>query len=434
MNNHRTIPPLKPDAYGNTIPPLNSQDVVLLKNMVNNRDSYVKCNKGILQRQHQIPGLSESKNSDETDDEGSIFTDIDDNILKSKNIMKWVDFSFEYKGEIIQHRMRIQVKSPGTKTLISRITDDIERHLEGMGKWDIWEWAKKVPGIGVNTVAALIILFYYRFIPICKTCGGDLKRKNEEGMEAVEEIDLDDDEFEGRPGKKGALICSKCGKAAKNEGLLTYRQELKDFPNVSKWHAYLGLHTVKCCPKCSTYKKPIQQAENEVCCSVCKTPWTEITTRMKPKRAKGIKNNWSTKGRTVAYTIGHQLSLEANKHSPYYAVFQDRIKKKTKKRPEWPDNHIKNAAKNEVGKIFLSHWWCVARSIAGLPVSKPYAMTVLGHTNYIEPFYWDKKIVYTHESGPNMIQPNRETNETHPPIVAKPRKKRAAQKEVSNGR
>ncbi len=221
-------------------------------------------------------------------------------------------------------------KESGLETVKGRIVREIEKELK---RWDIWEqWAKKIPGIGPFIAAQMIILFYYRFIPVCKDCGGKLE-KNEH-----------------------KLICVDCSKVAK-EGLLSHKLEFKDFPTISKWWAYMGRHTVD---------------------------------GVMPKRKAGTQSNWSTVGRTLGFHIGDQFNRQKEDH-PYKALSLQRKAKHAKNHPEWKKGHVHNAAMNEVVKIFLAHWWTVARTIEGKPVSEPYAGALMGHTNIIQPFYWENE-------------------------------------------
>lgn len=52
--------------------------------------------------------------------------------------------------------------------------------------------------------------------------------------------------------------------------------------------------------------------------------------------------------------------------------------------------HIYARAKRKTVKLFLAHLWQVWREIEGLPVTKPYANTILGHENFIKPPYWKR--------------------------------------------
>ena len=47
--------------------------------------------------------------------------------------------------------------------------------------------------------------------------------------------------------------------------------------------------------------------------------------------------------------------------------------------------HLHNRAIRKMIKIFLQHLWVQWRKAEGLPVSKPYVVAILGHTNVVEP-------------------------------------------------
>ena len=108
-----------------------------------------------------------------------------------------------------------------------------------------------------------------------------------------------------------------------------------------------------------------------------------------PKRKKGVQVNWSTKGRTLGFMISDQFNRQTNK-TEYGKFLLDRKKKHQKNHPDWSKGHVLNAAKNETVKLFLAHFWHVARTIDGKPVSEPYAGAIMGHTNIIKPFYWEE--------------------------------------------
>jgi hypothetical protein len=50
-----------------------------------------------------------------------------------------------------------------------------------------------------------------------------------------------------------------------------------------------------------------------------------------------------------------------------------------------PPGHILARARRWTVKLFLSHWHFKARTYAGLPAPRPYALDHLGHTDFIEP-------------------------------------------------
>lgn len=243
----------------------------------------------------------------------------------------------EGRDEDFDTLLKGEGKAEGLETVKGRISRELEKELQ---KWDIWElWAKEIPGIGAYLAAELVILYYYRFIPVCKDCGGGLSKKDRKADN-------------GKVIK--SLVCDECGKLAK-DGLLKHKLDYKDFPTISKWWAYMGMHTVE---------------------------------GVKPRRKSGEVANWSTVGRTICYHVGEMFNRQTEDH-PYKALLLERKAKHARKHPEWSKGHVHNAAKNEVAKIFLAHWWSVARELEGKDVSEPYAGALMGHTNIITPYYWD---------------------------------------------
>lgn len=229
-----------------------------------------------------------------------------------------------------------QEKVDGLETVKGRCSRDIERELKN---WDIWtDWLEKIDGIGPYIAARLIVLFYYRFRPCCKDCGGILEKREARSKDGQKEI--------------RRMYCEDCGKAA-DDGLLKYRLEYKDFPTISKWWAYMGRHTVD---------------------------------GTMPKRKAGVVSNWSTRGRTLGFHIGDQFNRQKDDH-PYKRLLLERKAKRQKDHPEWSKGHIHNAAKNETVKIFLAHFWTVAREMDGKDVSEPYAGAIMGHTDIVDPPY-----------------------------------------------
>jgi hypothetical protein len=218
----------------------------------------------------------------------------------------------------------------GLETQKARAARDIEKALK---LFDVWElWLKNIPGIGPAIAGSLVLLYYSKNVAICQKCEGDLEKI------------------------EGGLQCSVCGAKAKKDGVLKYREETRDFPNISKWWAFMGRHTVD---------------------------------GVMPKRKAGVVSNWSTKGRTLGFHIGDQFNRQKEDH-PYKAFMLERKRKHAKSNPDWTIGHIHNAAKNEAVKLFLAHFWTVAREIDELPVTEAYAGTIMGHTGIIRPFYWDE--------------------------------------------
>ena len=235
---------------------------------------------------------------------------------------------------------RIQATNPGAapgdddivialEKVKGKINRKIGKHLE---YWDLWtHWLKDVPGIGPAYAGQLIILHYYRNVPICKKCGG-----------TVEKI-------------KGGMKCNDCGAEAKGDGLLEYKTTIKDFQNPSSWWHYLGLHVVD---------------------------------GKKPKRTKGELSDWSTIGRSLSHLIGKQFVKTPGLYREFYDI---RKKKREKTHPDASKGHKHNMACNETAKLFQAHLWHVAKVLSGEKPQLPYAHGIMGHTNFIEPCYFEPK-------------------------------------------
>lgn len=288
------------------------------------------------------------------------YEDVTQTISSAKNrlgadldLAENADFDVVLKGE---------GKAEGLITVKGRLLRGIEKELQ---MWDVWElWLKNVPGIGPWIAGELILLYYYRHVAVCKECGGKLMKQ----------------EGEREDGRKiNVLVCSECGKKAK-DGVLKYRIEIKDFPTISKWWAYMGRHTA--CPKCGGL---VKNENGKQCCVKCGCTDGGVM----PKRKAGVVSNWSTLGRTLGFHIGEQFNRQQDSN-PYKKFLLERKRKYEKTHPEWKKGHVHNAAKNDTIKLFLSHFWTVVRKLSGLPVSEPYAGVIMGHTNIIAPFFWEE--------------------------------------------
>ena len=164
----------------------------------------------------------------------------------------------------------------GLKNLIANVNKAL---LKAVREWDIWNlWLDKVPGIGPWLAGELILLFYYRFSPICPKCSMDIVKDEE----------------------KKTYWCPKCEKSVKGEGNLTFRIDHKRFENISSWWHYVGRHIV----------------DGEM-----------------PKRKKGTVSDWSTKGRTVVFHIGEQFIKQGDGHL-YRRIYDEQKAKYERTRAE----------------------------------------------------------------------------------------------------
>ncbi len=221
----------------------------------------------------------------------------------------------------------------GLATVKGRLERQINRNIQDWGIWT--EYLQHVPGIGPIIAGNLIMLYYYRHVPICKKCKADLiKEETEDSWK---------------------WVCHGCKGTVKGDGVLQTRIEHKDFPTISKWWAYMGRHTV----------------DGAV-----------------PTRKKGVTANWSAQGKLIGRYIGDSFEKMPADH-PYKKFIVERRARHDKNNPKWPESRKRSAAKNETVKLFLAHFWHVARTLEGKEVSAPYSGAIMGHTNLIDPFFWE---------------------------------------------
>ena len=105
------------------------------------------------------------------------------------------------------------------------------------------------------------------------------------------------------------------------------------------------------------------------------------------KRKKGEQSNWSSNGRKLGFIIGESFNKQKAEHL-YKAILLDEKAKYEKSQPEISKGWRHNKAKNNMVKLFLAHFWTVARTLDKKEVTMPYAMTIMGHTGYVKPFYF----------------------------------------------
>ncbi len=220
-------------------------------------------------------------------------------------------------------------------SLKSKLSRRIEKELEF---WPIWtEWLQGVPGVGGFIAGNLILLYYYKFVAICDKCGGDLEKK------PVKNSD------------RNTFVCSECGKKAKGEGILSHRIGEKDFPNVSKFWAYMG---------------------------------RAIKDGKMVKREKNVACNYSIRGRNLGFHFYEQVNRQKPDHL-YKKFFLERRAKRLKTHPDISKGHNMSMAGNETAKLFLSHFWHVARSLEGKSTEGPWVEVIGKHTGIIAPYYWN---------------------------------------------
>lgn len=226
--------------------------------------------------------------------------------------------------------------------------------------YPIWnEWLIDVPGIGNTTAGKLIILYYFKLLAICRDCGAELEKRD------------------------NTFFCPTCEKSVKGEGNLVHKVFVKDFPRISSWWHYMGRHNVEHCPEC-------RKVLDEGTCPKCKKQ-IEKPIFLMPKRQAGIQSDWSTPGRTV----GHMIRESFNKQQPdhlYKAYYLREKAKYAKRHPDWTKGHCHNVSWNNTVKLFLSHFWQVARTLDDKEMTLPYIVKKNPAHNLILPYYYEGEI------------------------------------------
>jgi len=104
------------------------------------------------------------------------------------------------------------------------------------------------------------------------------------------------------------------------------------------------------------------------------------------KKTKGQPNNWAGKIRSLMYNV---VDMFIKHRTPIYRDIYDKEKALQVSRGI-SLGHAHNRAIRKTAKIFLQHYWVVARTQAGLSVSQPWVLEHGGHCDYIEVPNWNK--------------------------------------------
>lgn len=310
------------------------------------------------------------------------YDDLNKVITSTKNRLCALNPEVDYKHDFILGNVD---DSKGLESLKGKVSRTIERELRN---WPLYtRWLETVPGIGPAIAANLILLYYYRFTPVCPDCGTVLVKK----------------EIEGKDGKPfNTFYCEKCEKSVKGDGVLKHRVEMRDFATMSKWWKFMGIAI-------------------------------DPETGRKPMRQKGVVANWSAVGRKTAYLVGDQFNRQVMK-TPYGAFLVERKRRSMRLHPERSAGHHLNCARHEAAKLFLSHFYAVAHEIDNIPIQRPeqtemginnqtgvYAITILGHAGYVAPFFWGARRESDLEKGREFGFVDEANHEVPPPPV-KPEK------------
>jgi hypothetical protein len=97
-----------------------------------------------------------------------------------------------------------------------------------------------------------------------------------------------------------------------------------------------------------------------------------------PRLEKGQKRTWDGKLKVACWLCASSFLKCGSPYREHY----DRAKEKFQRsHPDWTKGHVHNAAMGKMIKHFLADFWIAWRKAAGLPVSEPYPVAILGHQN-----------------------------------------------------
>jgi hypothetical protein len=117
-----------------------------------------------------------------------------------------------------------------------------------------------------------------------------------------------------------------------------------------------------------------------------------------PRRKAGQKANWNPTMRTLCWKAGKSFVMVGDGYRAIYDAEKARLRvihpvpveydppRKTKAGEPlrmYSDGHVDAMARRKTVKLFLSHYWEKARTLAGLPVREPYALEQMGHTTRV---------------------------------------------------
>lgn len=107
------------------------------------------------------------------------------------------------------------------------------------------------------------------------------------------------------------------------------------------------------------------------------------------KHTPGQVSNWNGKIRTLMYNV---VDMFIKHRTPVYREIYDEDKQRQLAKGI-PLGHAHKRAIRKTAKIFLQHYWVVARTLKGLPVSQPWVIAHGGHVDYIKPPFFIDAVV-----------------------------------------
>jgi len=113
--------------------------------------------------------------------------------------------------------------------------------------------------------------------------------------------------------------------------------------------------------------------------------WSYCGLAPNQERRKGEKVSYNPKVKVLCWKVGQSFIKFRCFGRRLYLDFRAYIEKRE---PEWSALHHHNWARRKVTKLFLAAVWEKWRRMNGLPVSEPYAISILGHAEKVRPEDW----------------------------------------------
>jgi len=283
--------------------------------------------------------------------------------------MEEINFAFLVKEQLILEKRRVatglkldRLEEQGREdetikrvfTIYKKGEEEIERMVgNAVKEYPLWNWFREVQGIGEMNAANIIGLIeafgtYYKYCPKCKKELGKVKGSEIE-------------------------VCPYCETKAEDKFL----SGIQRLTRISKLWKYAGLAV-------------------------------ENGSAAKPQ--KGVTLGYNSELKSVLLgRVATSLMLAKGKYYRQYLRFKKeetekckrkglKIKPTPKTRGKEPEGiiyegHIDKRAKRKMIKLFTAHLWTLWRKSEGLPVTEPYAKTILGHTDLIDPWAMTRKHV-----------------------------------------
>lgn len=200
---------------------------------------------------------------------------------------------------------------------------------------------------------------------------------------------------------------------------------ISKFDNISSLWSYSGMGVIKVCDKCGKkylpvnerpayilktsmrlmeqYKKKIvkegstdfnKKADAMLC--HCDDPQIKASAQ---RKIKGTLLDYNPTLKSLCWRFGKQFVMQGDYYRKLYDQFRaeyelredlreevnGKVGKVTKHGTSKGTGHIHNMAQRKTVKIFLSHLWTVWRELNSLEVTKPWVLSVGGHSDYIAP-------------------------------------------------